>query len=123
MCFAEKMRIPYAHSRRADRSMAIWILWLLMLGYFTYHLVQGERGAIAMWRLQGQLTRSEEQLQTLRSERQSLEKHVQLLHPSHVDPDMLDEQARRSLGYAGRNEVMVLVPKDGGAVLVMPQPQ
>lgn len=114
------MRLPYANSRRSDRSMIMWVLWLLMLGYFTFHLVQGERGILAMWRLQGQLTHSDDQLTELRTERRGLEKHVQLLHPNHVDPDMLDEQSRRNLGYAGRNELMILITPDGGPVMVVP---
>ena len=114
------MRLPPPSALRSDRSMLLWIFCLLIIGYFTYHLLQGERGVISMLRLERQITHSDQQLQSLRQEREALEKHVQLLHPNHVDPDMLDEQARRSLGYAGRNEVMVLVPQGGGPVLVMP---
>lgn len=115
------MRLSPPSSLRSDRSMLLWILWLLIIGYFTYHLLQGERGVISMLRLEGQISHSDQQLQNLRQEREALEKHVQLLHPNHVDPDMLDEQARRSLGYAGRGEVMILIPRDGDALVVMPQ--
>lgn len=96
------------------------MIWLLVIGYFTFHLVQGERGIISMWRLQSQLAYSESQLAALREDRKDLEKHVQLLRPDHIDQDMLDEQARSTLGYAAPNEIMILIPKNGPAVVENP---
>jgi cell division protein FtsB len=109
------MRLLSSFHRDPERSLFHNVLWLLICGYFTYHLVQGDRGILAMLRLQSQLHYSEGQLVNLRHQRLDMEKHVQLLHPAHVDEDMLDEKARSTLGYAAPNEVMILLPENTGA--------
>jgi len=43
----------------------------------------------------------------VKSERQKLERRVQLMQPGHVDPDMLDEQSRATLGYAQPDELTI----------------
>ncbi len=119
LCSPKIMRILSPLHRDPEKSLFSIVLWLLIVGYFTYHLVQGDRGILAMWRLQSQLRYSENQFLTLQTQRKDMEKHVQLLHPSHVDQDMLDEQARSTLGYAAPNEVMVLLPKNSDSALVL----
>jgi len=39
--------------------------------------------------------------------REDLELHVDLLSSDHVDPDYLDELARRELGYAHPDEIII----------------
>ena len=47
---------------------------------------------------------------TLEDERNRLANRVRLLHPDHLDLDMLDEQARRLLNLGGKDEVLLLMP-------------
>ena len=44
----------------------------------------------------------------LRARRQALEVHVKLLRAESLDADMLDESARRMLGYARPDEIVSL---------------
>ena len=39
--------------------------------------------------------------------RERLRRRVELLHPEHLDPDMLDERARETLGLMHPDEVVV----------------
>ena len=80
---------------------------VLVIAYFGYHLVQGENGLSAYARLSQDLVRVEAQYRTAVAERERLEKRVALLHPSHIDADLLEERAREVLGVAHRDDVII----------------
>lgn len=65
---------------------------------------------LAMARLEKEIAKSEQQLGALRAEREAMDHKVYLLRPTHLDADMLDEQARKQLGYIKPNEIMILLP-------------
>lgn len=96
-----------------EKTFYTKVLWLLVMAYFTYHLVQGERGGLAMLRLQTELSHASTQLAELKTTRINMEKHVQLLRPNQIDRDMLDEQARATLGYGRPGETVILLPQTG----------
>lgn len=114
------MRVLSQANRESEKAIFTKVLWILVLGYFTYHLLEGERGLLAMMRLQADLRYSEAQLTELQDTRKSMEKHVQLLRPSHIDRDMLDEQARATLGYAKPGEIMILLPSESEPESALP---
>jgi hypothetical protein len=41
--------------------------------------------------------------------RRRLESKVALLRPEHIDPDLLDEVARRILDYGSANELIIVI--------------
>ena len=92
---------------RRGRDLIAPTLLLLVAAYFAYHTVQGQRGLIAYARLDIEVERAEAELRTVSAERQAIESRVALLHPDHVEPDMLDEQTRRILGLAHPDEVII----------------
>ena len=100
------MQALFRLSHRARRLIAP-ALCLLLAFYFGYHAVRGERGLIAFTHTATEIKRMEAQLDAIRAERSRLAERVALLHPDHVDPDMLDEQMRRILGLAHRDELIV----------------
>ena len=87
-----------------------------IVGYFLYHTVQGDRGWMAMLRVQQQVNEAQETLSQLHKERAELEHRVQLMRPNSLDPDLLDEKSRELLDYSKPNEIVVLTPpqKPGG---------
>ncbi|MGD9649832.1 MAG: septum formation initiator family protein [Dongiaceae bacterium] len=99
------------HNNKPLRRLLPTILIALVLGYFAYHAIQGDRGLITYFRLRADLNKSEIQRDELAIKRQQLESEVQQLRPDHVDPDRLEEEAKRSLGYAKKNELMIVLPK------------
>lgn len=68
--------------------------------YFAYHANQGRHGLEARWRLQVRAELLANELRDLEAVRATLERDTALLAPDTPDPDMLDEQVRRQLGYA-----------------------
>ncbi len=80
--------------------------------YFLYHTIQGDRGWLAMLRLQNQLATSQNNLSQLQQEHKELNHRVLLMRPNSMDPDLLDEKSREMLDYSKPNEIIVLTPPD-----------
>ncbi len=93
--------------RRRGRALIAPSLLLLVAAYFAYHTIQGQRGLIAYARLSLEVERSAGELRSVAAEKRGIEARVALLHPDHVEPDMLDEQTRRILGLAHPDEVVI----------------
>jgi len=86
------------------------VLGIAAITYFGYHTIQGEHGALAWLQLSGQVTQAKTTILALEGESNRLANRVRLLHPDHLDLDMLDEQARRLLNLGGEDEVLLLMP-------------
>ena len=90
--------------------MAPQILGAAICAYFAYHAVQGDRGLIAWLQLSRELSESQAVLADLSAERAALEHRVSLLRPESLDPDMLEEQSRIMLNFAGPDDRTLLLP-------------
>jgi cell division protein FtsB len=86
------------------------ILGISLVCYFAYHLVQGDRGLIAMMGLMQQVHAAEAEKATLDAEREPLANRVKLLESAHIDRDLLDERARAVLNLAGPDEIVIYTP-------------
>jgi cell division protein FtsB len=80
---------------------------LLLLVYFAYHGLHGERGFYAWIDKARSLEEAKQQLARLETDLTALDRTVQGLQPDRSDPDLLEEQLR-GLGYIARDEVMIL---------------
>tara|TARA_A100000171_G_C2124971_1_gene142963 strand:- start:577 stop:876 length:300 start_codon:yes stop_codon:yes gene_type:complete len=90
--------------RRVGRFSGPLVAFFLVT-YFSYHLLNGERG-VFMWRtLEKQVMESSRNLENLAKEHDRLERRVTLLR-THICPSLLEEELRR-MGYAHPKEVVV----------------
>ena len=96
--------------RRGLRTLLPQIVGAAICAYFAYHAVQGDRGLIAWLQLSREIAQSEALLADLSAERAALEHRVSLLRPESLDPDMLEEQARTMLNFAGPDDRTLLLP-------------
>jgi cell division protein FtsB len=78
------------------------------LAYFAIHAQSGRYGLEAKQHLVVALANSEAQYETLKRQRERLEKRVQLLHDGTLDRDMIDERARQALNYFAPDEVVIM---------------
>ena len=83
------------------------ILGLLAICYFSYHLVEGDRGLFAYLKLQQDIQSANAELMISEQEKSKLEKRVSLLRPENLDLDMLEERARDVLGLAHPDELVI----------------
>jgi cell division protein FtsB len=97
--------------RRRARFIVGPICGISLVGYFAYHLVQGDRGLAAFLRLSQEVRLAQATLAETESERRTLDQRVNLLRPDHLDRDMLDERARSALNLIGPDERVIFAPK------------
>jgi cell division protein FtsB len=81
----------------------------LLLVYFIYHSLQGERGIFAYQRLKTELAEKHTQLESLTKEKELYEKKLRLIQNKRIDTDLLDELAKRKLGVAEPEEELVII--------------
>ncbi len=93
--------------KRRARDVIGPVLGFCVVGYFVYHSIEGDRGLTAYLRLTERLSEARAQLEEVQSERQALERRVKLLRADNLDPDMLDERARRVLNYSRPDEIII----------------
>ena len=92
------------------RQILVPIIFAMMFGYFGYHLVNGDRGLLAMAHLQREVLVAEQNLAEAEATRKIWERRVAALRNQSLDPDMLDERARVLLNFSRKDDVIVLTP-------------
>lgn len=100
------------HSNNHIKKIILNIFLTLLLGYFVFHCIYGNKGIISYLKVSGQLEKAYDELKLLRAERVELEHNVKLLRTDSLDKDMLDEQARKVLGVAAPNEQVFTTTKN-----------
>jgi cell division protein FtsB len=91
--------------------------WLALFAYglaiyFGYHALSGSRGLLAWQELNRELQATQQELALLRAERRDLEHKVSRLRPTSLDPDLIDEAARRNLSLVGPLDVIILLDEE-----------
>lgn len=98
------MRI--AKNKTSRTGSIATLVFLLVSCYFCYHAISGERGLLALMELSKKVEDSRQQLDIINADRLKLEHRVSLLRDESLDLDLLDEQARRLLGYVAADETL-----------------
>ncbi len=80
-----------------------------MMAYFVFHAFRGEYSLPALKRLQQQEIALIAESKLVQQEREDLKERIDLLKDSSLDPDMLEEQVRKRLGFAHPDEVVVFI--------------
>jgi cell division protein FtsB len=102
------MAIDLPFSADRAKHLLVTFLCVAIIGYFVLHGVMGERGFVALSKLEYQVSNATTELTRIQTERKTLEARTRLLRPDGLDLDMLDERARATLGYTKPNEYVVL---------------
>jgi len=82
---------------------------LLLYAYFSWHYYYGSRNLAVLAQTANKAAEMRAEVQNQIEIRQRLESKVALLRPEHIDPDLLDEVARRILDYGSANELIVVI--------------
>ena len=97
--------------RRHAAHIAAPMLGALLVSYFGYHAVQGDRGLLSYLRLTREIRRAEITRDLFAGERAELEKRVALLRPRGIDPDMLEERVRVMLNLGRPDEMVIMLQR------------
>ncbi len=98
---------PLFHNKSLYSRAAWPLVCVLTIFYFGFHSVSGERGLLALFNASRKLEQLKTELADLRSKREEMEGKIRLMSNDSLDLDMLDEQARSTLGLIGEDEVVV----------------
>jgi cell division protein FtsB len=96
------MRRSYA---RLD--MVVTVCCMALLGYISWHMHFGPGGEMYRDRLQEQIAARQSHLDVLTAESKRLEARARLLRPESIDPDMVEELARRDLGLVRETDLII----------------
>ena len=86
------------------------IMLILLLVYFGYNTVVGNRGLLNYLTLSATLPESINELNRWKAEREVLDIKIKLLDIHNIDIDFLDELARKDLGMISKNEKCFILP-------------
>jgi len=92
------------------RQILVPIIFAMMFGYFGYHLVNGDRGLLAMAHLQRETMIADQNLAEAETTRKIWERRVAALRNQSLNPDMLDERARILLNFSRKEDIIVFTP-------------
>ena len=86
------------------KKMTVPLCALLISVYFAAHAF---KSVTAQAKLHEEIAALEERQNEMKSMRDNLELHVGLLSSNHIDPDYLDELARKELGFSHPDEIII----------------
>lgn len=95
---------------RILQGLALHVFAALVIGYFAFQGYHGDYGLLAQRAYEQQLGDLMLERDALRRERAYWEHRVSLLRADRLDPDLLEELARRDLGFAKSNDLVLLQP-------------
>lgn len=83
-----------------------------VLLYLVFHALNGNHGVYALVKEQAREESNAKILAGLQEQRAKLEHRVNMISGDMLDLDLLDEQARRVLGYTSPDELIYLLPTE-----------
>jgi cell division protein FtsB len=92
-------------------ATAVLMISAALTLYFGWFALYGRHGLVNYAKIQREAELRQADLNRIAAERKSLERRVNLLKPESIDPDLLEERARDTLGLTGPNELVL--PYDG----------
>jgi cell division protein FtsB len=98
--------VNFGNSEFRKRKVLTILFFVALVLYFIYNIMGGDRGIIALFKLNKQHIKLEKEVKTLNSEKAVLQDRVSRLKSDSLDLDLLEEQVRENLGYAKGNETV-----------------
>jgi len=101
---------------QASRRSLVFDLTVLfsaaaVLVYFGWYGYYGPRSFDHEKFVQSQVVKYQAELKETQARRDKLDARVALLRPQSIDPDMLDEMARKTLLFADKDDFIIPTPK------------
>jgi len=100
----------YKFVKRHSITKPLFISYCIAISvilYFAAFTIFSEKGLIQLFALRHKIENKEIIKQELSAKMQAKKNMVDGMNLNALDVDLLDEQARKTLGYAGKNEVVI----------------
>lgn len=102
-------------ARSLIAPLALYSVAGVVAVYFVWHAVNGQRGLKAGEEYEQKLAELRQERDLLKYQRMQWEARLALMKGEKVDADILDEEARRTLGRVHKNDVVILLPQKAKA--------
>ncbi len=96
---------------RILQGLALHLVAALLIAYFAFQGYEGDFGLVAQREFEQEIANLTVERDALRTDRAHWEHRVGLLRSDRLDPDLLEELARRELGFALPNDLVLLHPQ------------
>lgn len=93
--------------RRGLAGGVFSIVVIALTCYLTFAALQGEHGLFSLFRVQAEESELRSELGALKADRLTIENRAARLSTGSLDLDLLDQQARKVLGLARQDEVLI----------------
>jgi cell division protein FtsB len=93
---------------RILRGLVLHAVAASLIGYFAWQAFEGNYGLEARKGYEEDIARLTRERDDLQAKRKELERRLALLRPESIDPDMVEELARRDLGFATSRDIIML---------------
>jgi cell division protein FtsB len=105
---SENFLYTFVKKHRITKPLFIgYFVAFSIIFYFTFFIFFGEKGLIKFFTLKKQIENKEIDKQVLYNKMQAKKNMVDGMNLDSLDIDLLDEQSRKTLGYIGKNEVVI----------------
>jgi cell division protein FtsB len=84
-----------------------FVIALSIFLYFLYYTIFGSQGVIKYFQLKSQLQEKQLIENDLKNKIQNKKALIDAMNLKSLDLDLLDEETRKNLGYAGENEIVI----------------
>jgi cell division protein FtsB len=88
------------------------VIAAVMVLYFLFYTLFGGKGVVKYFQLKHRLQEKELIQEGLQNKMHIKENMVKGMSVDSLDLDLLDEEARKDLGYAGKDEIVIYDEKD-----------
>jgi len=96
-------------SRRSHYfDFSVFFCSLAVLAYFGWHGFYGPRSVEHKKYIQTQVVKYQAERIRVEASREKINSRVALLRPQSIDPDMLEEMARKTLQFAAESDFVVV---------------
>jgi cell division protein FtsB len=83
------------------------IIFLIFIAYLIYQSLTGRYGYFSLKTQRDNFSKTSENFNETKAELLYYEHKLKGLHPSSVDIDLIDEEARRILSYSSKDEIVI----------------
>lgn len=88
-------------------DLAVTVGSLCLIGYIGWHIFEGPRSFSNRDALDRKIASLEAKRDDIAGRRIAFERKVALLRPESIDPDLLDEISRATLGYGAPGDIVM----------------
>ncbi|MBE6449056.1 MAG: septum formation initiator family protein [Alphaproteobacteria bacterium] len=94
------------------KKSGLWLLGPIVMCYFIYHTISGDRGLLKYIYLKQEIVKAEKVAEQYSLQKKELEEKVKHLSNASLDLDLLEERARIVLNMANDDEFILLDEED-----------